>query len=190
MLQDLLQTMTRRARERGWTDRHWASVARVRPETLSRVRRRDNCDLATLETLAQACGLELVARAPETAADATGLFPQQFDRDLEERLLDLCVRGDVDPAHWRATGPAFFMAGLAAMLSCFDDLDPDGCYARLAEALHPGVLGVDTFRLWLRHSPVKATRFLPMLRQHRHQRAMRAHSPGPLPPATPHAAAQ
>ena len=195
MLQDLLQTMAKRARERGWTDRHWAAAAQVRPETLSRVRRRDNCDLATLEALAGACGLELFVRTPETAAaaDATGLFPQQFDRDLEERLLDLCVRGDVDPAHWRATGPAFFMAGLAAMLSCFDDLDPDGRYARLAEALHPGVLGVETFRLWLRRSPVKATRFLPMLRKHGHQRAAPAQSLGPslLPlAATQHAAAQ
>jgi hypothetical protein len=82
------------------------------------------------------------------------------------------------------------MAGLAAMLSCFDDLDPDGGYARLAEALHPGVLGVDAFRIWLQRSPVKATRFLPMLRKHRRQRASPVQSSGLARSATQHAAAQ
>jgi hypothetical protein len=185
MLQDLLQTMTRRARELGWTDRHWALTADVRPETLSRMRRRGgNGDAATLERLAQACGLELVARdgAPPTPMDESGLFPQRLGRDLEEHVLALCASGDVEPAHWRALGPSFFMGGLAAMLSCTDDLDPESRYAGLAESLHPGVLGVDTFRLWLRRSPVKASRFLPMLRKRRGQyRPML--QPAPSPPA-------
>jgi hypothetical protein len=167
MLQDLLQSMTARVRERGWTDRQWALTAKLRPETLSRVRHRGTCDVATLDALARACGLELVARDPVVAeaTDASGLFPGQFDRALEERLLALCVSGDVDPAHWRALGPSFFVAGLAAMLSCFDDLDPDDRYAKLAEVLHPGVLAVSTLRFWLQRSPVKASRFLPMLRK-------------------------
>ena len=167
MLQDLLQTMTTRVRVRGWTDRQWAFTAKIRPETLSRVRHRGSCDVATLDALAQACGLELMTRDPAVAVatDASGLFPGQFDRALEERLLGLCVSGDVDPAHWRALGPSFFVAGLAAMLSCFDDLDPDDRYAKLAEILHPGVLAVFAFRVWLQRSPVKANRFLPMLRK-------------------------
>jgi len=176
MLHDLLQTMTARVRERGWTDRRWALTAKLRPETLSRVRHRGSCDVATLDALARACGLELLTRDPAVAvvADASELFPAQFDRALEERLLALCVGGDVDPAHWRTLGPGFFVAGLAAMLSCFDDLDPDDRYARLAEVLHPGVLSVSAFRLWLQRSPVKASRFLPMLRK------LRANARSPL----------
>jgi hypothetical protein len=167
MLQDLLQSMTTRVRERGWNDRRWAFTARLRPETLSRVRHRGTCDVATLDALAQACGLELITRDPAVAMaiDASGLFPAGFDRALEERLLALCVSGDIDPAHWRALGPGFFVAGLAAMLSCFDDLDPDDRYAKLAEVLHPGVLAVSALRFWLQRSPVKASRFLPMLRK-------------------------
>ncbi len=175
LLRDLLQTMTTRVRARGWTDRQWALTAKRRPETLSRVRHRGSCDVATLDALARACGLELVTRDPAVAVttDASGLFPRQFDRALEERLLALCVSGDVDPAHWRALGPTFFIAGLAAMLSCFDDMDPDDRYAKLAEVLHPGVLAVSTFRFWLHRSPVKASRFLPMLRKlHAHARSV------------------
>ena len=165
--------MTKRARERGLNDRQWALRARLRPETLSRMRRRGgNGDAATLAALAQACELALVAEgdAATVPADASGLFPLQLDRALEERLLALCASGDVDPAHWRALGPGFFVGGLAALLSCTDDLDTEGRYAKLAEALHPGVRGVDTFRTWLHRSPVKASRFLPMLRKQRSQR--------------------
>ena len=168
MLEQLLQTMTRKARALGWNDREWALAADLRPETLSRVRRRGGkCDAGTLVALARACDLELVVRerGPANPVDATGLFPQRLDRALEERLLVLCASGDVDAVHWRAAGPGFFVGGLAAMLSCADDLDPDGRYARLAEALHPGVLGIETFRLWLRNSPIKPSRFLPMLRK-------------------------
>jgi hypothetical protein len=181
MLHDLLQTMTMRVRERGWTDRQWAFTAKIRPETLSRVRHRGSCDIATLDALARACGLELVTRDPAVAVptDASGMFPGHFDRALEERLLTLCVSGDVDPAHWRALGPTFFVAGLAAMLSCFDDLDPDDRYAKLAEVLHPGVLAFSAFRLWLHRSPVKASRFLPMLRKLR----ANARSPSWLAPS-------
>ncbi len=183
MLQDLLQTMTTRVRARGWTDRQWAFKANIRPETLSRVRHRGSCDVATLDALAQACGLELVTRDPAVAVatDASGLFPGQFDRALEERLLALCVSGNADPAHWRTLGPSFFVAGLAAMLSCFDDLDPDDRYAKLAEALHPGVLAVSAFGLWLQRSPVKASRFLPMLRKlHANARSSSALASSPL----------
>ena len=179
--------MTQRARERGLNDRQWTLRAGLRPETLSRIRRRGgNGDAATLASLAQACGLTLVAEgdAMTVPVDASGLFPLQFDRALEERLLALCASGDVDPAHWRALGPGFFVGGLAALLSCTDDLDADGRYAKLAEALHPGVSAVDTFRTWLHRSPVKASRFLPMLRKELSQRQAPS---SPAPRAQPRA---
>ena len=175
MLQALLGTMTRQARARGMNDRQWAAAAQVRKETLSRVKRRGSCDAATLQALARACGLELAAITPGTAnapADAVGdgRFPWRFDRDLEERLLELCASGETDPRHWRALGPGFFMGGLANLLACFDDLDPDHRYATLAAALHPGVPSPEAFDLWLLRSPVKPSRFLPMLRKLRSHR--------------------
>jgi len=190
MLEQLLQTMTHRARALGWNDREWALAANLRPETLSRVRRRGGkCDAGTLAALARACDFELVARerGQATPIGATGLFPQRLDRALEERLLALCASSDIGADQWRAAGPGFFMGGLAAMLSCADDLDPDGRYARLAEALHPGVLGIETFRIWLRNSPVKPSRFLPMLRKLRGHRASARRPPASIPSTARHA---
>jgi hypothetical protein len=57
---------------------------------------------------------EVPANAGELTAD--GRFPAQLDREYEERLLDLCASGDLEPTRWRRSGPAFFMAGLAVML--------------------------------------------------------------------------
>lgn len=175
MLHSLLRTMAQQARARGLNDRQWAARARLRNETLSRVKKRGSCDAGTLEALARACGLELAAIAPGTGNARTGgvddgLFPRRFDRDLDERLLELCASGDTDPLRWRALGPGFFMGGLANLLACFDDLDPDHRYATLAEVLHPGVRSPEAFNLWLARAPVKASRFLPMLRRQRGHR--------------------
>jgi hypothetical protein len=175
MLQDLLATMTRQAQTRGLSDREWAAAAGLRHETLCRVKRRGTCDAATLDALARGCGLELALRArargqQATEAAADQLFPAHLSRDLEERLLALCAHGDVDPAHWRAMGPGFFVAGIANLVASANGLDPDGRYARLAESLHPGVRSLEAFRLWLTRSPVKPSRFLPMLRERRRQR--------------------
>lgn len=159
--------MTRQARARGLTDRRWATAAGLRHETLCRVKqRRGSCDAATLAALARGCGLELALRARgANDAGADGLFPARLSRELEERLLMLCARNDVDPDRWRALGPGFFVAGVANLVASANGLDPDGCYARLAEKLHPGVRSLPAFRLWLARSPVKPSRFLPMLRQ-------------------------
>ena len=67
-------------------------------------------------------------------------------------------------------GPGFFVAGVANLVASANGLDPDGRYARLAESLHPGVRSLEAFRLWLTRSPVKPSRFLPMLRERRRQR--------------------
>jgi hypothetical protein len=166
MIPDLLETMTARARLRGMTDREWAAAAGLRHETLSRVKRRATCDAATLAALAEGCGLALVLR--DAAGDPTssdGLMPAHFSREAEERLLALCARGDVEPAHWGALGPTFFVAGVANLVASANGLDPDGRFARLAETLHPGVRSVGAFSLWLTRSPIKPSRFLPMLRQ-------------------------
>jgi len=171
MLPELLATMTRQARARGLTDRQWAAAAGLRHETLCRVKQRGSCDAGTLAALARGCGLELTVCAPDTNdTDADGLFPARLSRDLEERLLTLCAHNDVNPDHWRALGPSFFVAGVANLVASAHGLDADGRYAKLAEALHPGVRSLNAFRLWLSRSPVKPSRFLPMLRQLRRQR--------------------
>ena len=175
MLPDLLAAMTCQARARGLTDRQWASAAGVRHETLCRVKQRGSCDAATLEALARGCGLELALRQPNPALDATEtvadqLFPAHLSRDLEERLVMLSAHDDVDPAHWRALGPGFFVAGVAHLVASANGLDPDGRFAKLAETLHPGVRSLEAFRMWLARSPVKPSRFLPMVRQLRRHR--------------------
>jgi len=38
-------------------------------------------------------------------------------------------------------------------------------YLRLAESLHPGVSTPEVFALWLDQSPVRPSRFLPMVRK-------------------------
>jgi len=161
MVAELLHSLTRHARAAGWNDRQWAARAGVRPETLCRVRRRGHCDAATLDALAQACGLQLVAEPARCVTD-DGLFPATFGRDAEEELLQLALSGSIDIARWRRTGPAFFMAGFAFFLACADEGDREA-YTKLAEDLHPGVSSHDAFRRWLRQSPVRASRFLPML---------------------------
>lgn len=161
MLAHLLQSMTGHARAIGWNDRQWAAHAGVRQETLCRVRRRGHCDAATLDALARACGLRLAVMPTPSVTD-DGLFPATFDRDAEEDLLQLALSGDVDPARWRRKGPAFFMAGFAFFLACADEGDRK-TYSQLAEDLHPGITSPHAFRVWLHRSPVRPSRFLPML---------------------------
>jgi len=166
MIRTALNILAERAHQRGWTDRQWAAAAGIRHETLSRVKRRGQCDSATLEALARACGFEVgvdPTPAGPVTATADGLFPQTFDRLFEERLLALCASGTLDAHVWRQHGPGFFVAGLAFLLACQDDFDHAG-YLALAESLHPGIGSHDAFRLWLRRSPVKPYRFLPALR--------------------------
>jgi hypothetical protein len=160
-LERLLEGLTRQARLRGLNDSAWAASAGLRKETLSRLRTRGDCDLNTLCALAQAIGAQ-VAIAPASAQSAEGHFPDRYDRHYEEGLVDLCASGMLDPAAWRATGPAFFMAGVAVMLASVRGFDR-GRYLGLAETLHPGSSHVDVFNNWLVRTPVAPSRFLPML---------------------------
>jgi hypothetical protein len=155
--------MQRRAQALGITDTEWAARAGIRKETLSRLRGRSSCDFATLQALARVVGASVdVIDGNMPGSTADGRFPAQLDREYEERLLDLCASSDVDPKRWRRYGPPFFMAGLAVMVASIPEFDRRSLLD-LAEALHAGSSQVGVFALWLKGSPVRPSRFLPML---------------------------
>jgi hypothetical protein len=87
-----------------------------------------------------------------------------FDREYEDRLLDLCASGSFDPEVWLEHGPAFFMGGLAVMLAGARGFDREA-YLDLAELLYPGASSVEVFANWLEQTPVSLSRFLPMARR-------------------------
>jgi hypothetical protein len=146
------------------TDSNWAKASGLPKETLSRLKRNPTCDLRTLASLAQTAGFTLVA-VPATIQDGEHM-PGTFGREYEDDLLDLCASGDVDPNVWRAHGPSFFMGGLAVLLASARGFERER-YLRLAEALHPGISTPEVFAMWLKRSPLRAARFLPMARRRR-----------------------
>jgi hypothetical protein len=163
MLGDLLGSLTAAARDKGLNDSAWAAAAGFSKETLSRLRRRSSCDFSTLAALANAADARLSVTIYERPAAAPdGHFPLELSRDYEHRLLTLGADRTLDPAAWAAAGPAFFMAGLAVMLSSHAGSDRRGLL-ELAEALHPGASEVAVFARWLKRSPLRPSRFLPML---------------------------
>src|SRR5580692_8910042 len=102
----VLESLQRRARGLGITDTEWAARAGIRKETLSRLRGRPSCDFATLQALARAVGASvdvIAGNSPGSTQD--GRFPALLDREYEERLLDLCASGDLEPKRWRYCGP-------------------------------------------------------------------------------------
>ena len=156
-------TLTARARALEFSDTEWARRAGVRKETLSRLRTRQSCDFETLRLLAQAVGARvgvLEAHAPDSTPD--GHFPAKLDRDYEERLVELSLSSNLEPERWTGMGPRFFMAGLAVMLAGAGTNDRRGLL-ELAEHLHPGASGVDVFSRWLERTPLRPTRFLPLV---------------------------
>ena len=167
-LQGMLRNLTAAARRLGLSDSIWARAAGIRSETLSRLRSRSSCDLSTLVTLADRVGVRVVLQADSALqADATGHMPAHFGRDEEASLLRLVRSGDFDAQHWRGTGPAFFMAGLAVLLAGVRGFNRQQLL-QLAEALHPGCTQVAVYALWLDRSPLEPSRFLPQLEQMRH----------------------
>src|ERR1700722_5480646 len=162
-LSAILESLQGRARALGITDTEWATRAGIRKETLSRLRGRSSCDFATLQTLARAVGADVdVIDGDTPGSPPGGGFPVQLDREYEEELLNLCASSDVDPKRWRRYGPPFFMAGLAVMVASVPEFDRRSLLD-LAEALHAGSSQVGVFALWLEHSPLRPSRFLPML---------------------------
>lgn len=159
---ELLGQMAAGARARFGSQTGWARACGIPKETLSRLKTSSSCDFRTLEALARAAGCSLVA---VPAARAAGEHvPDVFDREYEESLLELCASGNMDPKAWRASGPAFFMGGLAVLLAGARGFERERHIA-LAEALHPGISTPEAFALWLKRSPVEAARFLPMARR-------------------------
>lgn len=158
----LLESLTPAARRRFGSDRRWAAASGLPPETLSRLRRRESCDLRTLEALAAAAGFRL------TLVPA-GAGTTDFGREREGELLDLAASGETDPALWARYGEPFFVAGLAMLLASARGFDRRR-YLELAEALHPGISHPEVFARWLERTPVSPSRFLPLAR-HRSRRA-------------------
>lgn len=140
----------------------WARAAGVPKETLSRLKSQASCDLRTLAALAAAAGYRLTVTPATVTEDSA--FPQTLTRELETRLLDLAASGNTDSAAWHLHGSPFFMGGLAVMLASARGFDREK-YLRLADELHPGISIPEVFDQWLRETPVRASRFLPMARK-------------------------
>lgn len=163
----MIARLTAQARAQSLTDGQWAARAGIRSETLSRLRKRSNCDLSTLQALAAAVDARLVLDAGERVATTPdGHFPASLDREYEARLLRLAASGDLADEAWATAGPRFFMAGLTVMLASEAGLDRRGLLA-LAERLHPGVSEPAVFSRWLDRSPLRPSRFLPLLAMER-----------------------
>jgi len=90
-------------------------------------------------------------------------MPQRYGRAEEECLLALCASGRLDAGLWRKRGSPFFMAGLATMLASGSGF-PRQPLLKLARELYPRMADSATFARWLKRSPVRASRFFPMLR--------------------------
>lgn len=97
--------------------------------------------------------------------------PPRWNRRVEERVVELCARGDFRPSRWLRAGDAQTLAGVATMLASEHGFDRTRMLA-LAERLYPGMTTSATFNSWLAHTPVQAARFLPQL-------AARLHEPVP-----------
>lgn len=166
-LQDLLNQLTTKARALSLTDTAWSTRAGVRSETLSRLRRRNSCDLSTLQALAAVVGARVVLdQGAVGTTTAVGHFPGSLDREHEARLLQLAASGNLAHDAWAAAGPRFFMAGLAVMLAGERGRDRASLLA-LAERLHPGASEPAVFTRWLERSPLRPSRFLPLLAMER-----------------------
>lgn len=160
----LLRQMSGAAKAKFSTDASWAEASGLPKETLSRLKRNPSCDLRTLGALAQAAGYAIVAVPAATHGGEHA--PGKFDRHYEDRLLDLAVSGTVDPHVWLGHGAGFFMGGLAVTLASSRGFGRER-YLRLAETLHPGVSTPEVYRMWLKSSRVRPSRFLPMARRRR-----------------------
>src|SRR5581483_1848179 len=159
----LLDQMSPAAKSRFATDGEWAEASGLPKETLSRLKTRSSCDLRTLAALAESLGYVLRALPAPDGRDGAHL-PEKLDRAYEEKLLDLAASRNADAEVWASHGPRFFMGGLAVMLASARGFEREK-YLRLAESLHPGVSTPEVFGMWLKQSPIRPSRFLPMARK-------------------------
>ena len=96
--------------------------------------------------------------------------PGRLGRAQEERLARLAASGDLRPSRWRRAGDPQLLAGIAVMLAS-EYGAPRMRLLALAERLHPGMTDVARFGRWLAKSPLKPSRFLPMVAAERRLRA-------------------
>ena len=87
----------------------------------------------------------------------------RWARREEERVVELCARGDYRLSRWLRAGEPRALAGVAAMLASQQGFERTRMLA-LAERLHPGMSTPAEFGRWLARAPVQAARFLPMLK--------------------------
>ncbi len=87
----------------------------------------------------------------------------RWSRRAEERVVELCARGDFRLSRWLRAGDPRVLAGVAAMLASQEGFERMRMLV-LAERLHPGMSKPEVFDRWLARSPVHAARFLPMLK--------------------------
>ena len=161
-LASLLTSLSDLARQAGWSDAEWARRSGVPKETLCRLRSRSTCDFSTLGALAKAVGAALEVKGNSVSTCANGLWPAAIDRALEARLTEVLGSGSTRLEDWRPLGPPFFLAGLAVTLASVTGLDRPK-YLDLAEALHPGATEPRVYARWLAETPLRPSRFLPML---------------------------
>jgi hypothetical protein len=100
-------------------------------------------------------------------------MPKSLSRSEEERLLELAASGDTRPSRWRRAGDPQLLAGVAVLMGSLD-LGPRERLFALAEHLWPGMSTIELANEWLRRTPVKADRFVPMLRARLAQQEKRA----------------
>jgi hypothetical protein len=158
-LQGLLRQLQGVAQARAVTDGDWAAAANLPQETLSRLKKRSDCQFGTLVSLAAPFQLR-VALEQELPRE----IPAKYGREEEEQLLELCSAPTLDLKAWRAAGPRYFMAGVAMMLACASGMDRPALLM-LADGLYPGVSTPAEFGAWLKAAQVRPSRFLPMLRK-------------------------
>lgn len=158
-LASFLDQLTPAARRARLTDREWADKAKLRPETLARLKQRTDCALGTLKALAGAVGWRVsLAQVSERK------MPARMDRDAEAAWLDLCASGSLDVRRWLDAGPRYFAAGLALLLSTARGADREALTV-LADALYAGITAPAEMNQWLARSPLKPSRILPMIEQ-------------------------
>ena len=110
------------------------------------------------------------ANAPRSPAVPRRAPAPRWTRREEERLIELCARGDYRPSRWLRAGDARVLAGVAVMLASQEGFERTRMLA-LAERLQPGISAPADFGRWLAHTPVEAARFLPMLKARRRAQA-------------------
>jgi len=100
---------------------------------------------------------------PKQPARRCAQVATRLSRRQEARLVTLCASGDLRPSRWMRAGDRHLLAGIATMLASQPEFDRIRLLS-LAERLFPGMSGVEEFGRWLERAPVRAARFLPMVR--------------------------